>query len=143
MENVLKWLVFADFLLIICLLAFISWQDIILRVISNSNLIVLLFLVVPYQVMQFKHPNIVAALAIIVAFFPLFICNVIGGGDIKFMSVLSLSQSGQQLIDFFFVTAFLGGAIGVFGLVFFRKSTRLRGIPYGVAISLSYFITNI
>lgn len=138
----MEWLVCGLFLIITCLLVFISWQDILLRIISNKSLVVLLCLVVALMATQCQYPNIVAALAIILCFFPLFICNVIGGGDVKLMSVLALSCTWPQLIDFLLLTAFVGGGIGIIGLLLFRKATKERGIPYGVAISLAYIAIN-
>lgn len=142
MTVFLQWLVYADFILITCLLLFISWQDILLRIISNSSLIVLLCLVVPFVAMQHRFPNVIAALVVLAVFFPLFIFNIIGGGDIKLMSVLSMVFSWQQNADFFFIIALLGGVIGVFGFIFYRQITRERGIPYGVAISLAFVFFN-
>ncbi|OON42231.1 hypothetical protein BTJ39_03170 [Izhakiella australiensis] len=139
----MQWLVYADFILITCLLLFISWQDILLRIISNDSLIVLLCLVVLFVAMQQRFPNIIAALVVIAVFFPLFIFNIIGGGDIKLMSVLSMAFSWQQNADFFFITALLGGVIGVIGFLFYCQIVREHGIPYGVAISLAFIFFNV
>lgn len=138
----MEWAVCSVFLLITCLLIFISWQDLLLRIISNKSLIVLLCLVIPLMLMQCQYPNILAGLTITLCFFPLFICHVIGGGDVKLMSVLALSLTWSQLIDFLLLTAFVGGGIGVIGLLLSRKATIERGIPYGVAISLAYIAIN-
>lgn len=142
MENFLHGLVYVDFALMTCLLLFISWQDLLLRIISNGSLIFLLCLIIPFTAMQQRIPNIFAALTVIAVLFPLFIYNVIGGGDIKLMAVLSLSFPWHQIADFFFVITFLGGVIGLIGIVFFRKSVRERGIPYGVPISLAFILFN-
>jgi Flp pilus assembly protein, protease CpaA len=134
----MEWFVCVLFLLITCLLIFISWQDILLRIISNKSLIALLFIVIPLMLIQYRVPNIAAALVIILCFFPLFICNVIGGGDVKLMAILALSLTWSQLIDFLLLTSFIGCGIGIIGLVLFRQVTKERGLPYGVAISLAY-----
>jgi prepilin peptidase CpaA len=141
-DNILQGLAYIDFAIITCLLLFISWQDILLRVISNSSLIVLLCLIVPFIAIQQRVPNIVAALTVIIVLFPLFIYNIMGGGDIKLMAVLSLSFSWHQVADFFFIIIFLGGVVGLVGIIFFRQSVRERGIPYGVPISLAFILFN-
>jgi len=142
-STFLQWLVFVNFILITGLLLFISWQDILLRIISNSSLIVLLCLVVPYIALQQRFPNVIAAVVVIAFFFPLFIFNIIGGGDVKLMSVLSMAFSWQQNADFFFIIAIFGSVIGIFGFLFYRQITRERGVPYGVAISLAFVFYNI
>lgn len=134
----MEWLGWTIFLIIAGLLIFISWQDTRFRIISHKSLMVLLCLIVALLAVKWQFPHIVAALAVIAVFFPLFVCNIIGGGDVKMIAVLSLSLSWLQLVDFLLLTAFIGGAIGIIGLIFFRKTTKTRGIPYGVAISCAY-----
>ena len=142
MTTLPQWLAYADFLLITCLLLFISWQDILFRIISNKSLIVLLFLVIPFVFMQKHLPNFIAALVVLSVFFPLFMLKIIGGGDVKLMSALSITFSWQQNLDFFIIISLLGGVIAVIGFIFYRKVTRERGIPYGVAISLAFILFN-
>lgn len=65
----------------------------------------------------------------------------IGGGDAKLLAATALWAGPERLLDFLFVTAIAGGALGVLALV----SARLVGVsigalgdgklPYGVAIA--------
>ena len=65
-----------------------------------------------------------------------------GAGDIKLISVLMLVIPHNEIIYFFFFTAFFGLLLIIVGWLFFRKSIKENGLPYGVAISLG-FMTNL
>lgn len=137
-DDLLKYLVCADFVIIVCLLLFISWQDILLRIIANRNLLVLLCLLIPFIIMQQRFPNILAAVVVLVVCFPLFIFKILGGGDVKLIAVLSMAFTWQQIIDFIVVISLFGIVVAMTGLLFFRQITREQGVPYGVAISLGF-----
>ncbi|MFI8416085.1 prepilin peptidase [Serratia sp. NPDC078593] len=129
-----------NFVLLVCVLMFIAWQDILFRVISHGSLLLLLIILLPLAVMQHTFPNFIAAISILVIGYALFCFNVIGGGDVKLMALLSLALSDSSLAAFLFLTACIGGLIALAGLIFFNETTRLKGIPYGVAISLAFVL---
>lgn len=130
-----------NFMLLVCVLVFISWQDILFRVIPHGSLLLLLIIMLPLAVMQQIYPNFIAAISILFVGYLLFCFNVIGGGDVKLMALLSLLLSDSSLAAFLFMTACIGGLIAIAGLIFFNRATRLQGIPYGVAISLAFVLT--
>ncbi|ATV46114.1 prepilin peptidase [Pectobacterium sp. CHL-2024] len=131
----------SHFLLFLFVLGFISWQDIRLRIISHNSLLLLLILILSLAVTQQTLPNFTAALSILLVGYFLFFFNVIGGGDVKLMAVLSLALSNTSLAFFLFCTAFFGGIIAIAGLIIFNDSIRRLGIPYGVAISSAFLFT--
>lgn len=130
------------FLLTVCILLFIAWQDFQRRIITHCSLLLLSVMLAAQLIISRQWPNMGAALVVLVIGFLLFAINVIGGGDVKLMALLSLTMSSQQLYCMLFFTAVIGGIIGVFALLFFRHKSRSAGIPYGIAISLSAILTH-
>lgn len=138
--NIIVWLININFIAISLLLIVIAWQDIVRRTITHRNLLFLLLLLIPLLLLRHQTPNISAALLILLVGFVLFMVNVIGGGDVKFVSLLSLSLPHREVIIFLYTIAFLGGIVTLTGLIFFRRQIREQGVPYGVAISLAYIL---
>ncbi|MFD1806460.1 prepilin peptidase [Pasteurella oralis] len=124
----------------ILLLIVLSWTDIKLRIISNRIVFLLLVVVLPLAWLKHGQINIVPALWVLLIGFILFTFHIIGAGDIKLTSVLMLALPNEQIIYFFFFTAFSGLALIIIGLLFFRASIRKNALPYGVAISLGFII---
>lgn len=129
------------FLLFFLVLGFISFQDVRLRIISHKSLLLLLIIILSLAVTQQALPNFTAALSILLVGYFLFFFDVIGGGDVKLMAVLSLGLSDSSLAFFLFFTAFFGGVIAIACLIIFNDSIRRFGIPYGVAISSAFLFT--
>ncbi len=129
------------FLGIIILLATISWTDIRQRIIANKIILVLFFIILPYAYLVFREIFVLNALLTLVIGFLLFSCRIIGGGDIKLLTVLMLAVPTQQVIAFLFFVSFFGLLIIIFGWLFFRQNIKTKGLPYGVAISLGFLLT--
>ncbi len=82
-------------------------------------------------------------LAAAVAFalmFPLFALKLMGGGDVKLITVVSLWVGTDQFIHFISLTAVIGGIIAVFYLIRFYLADCLLFIPV-VGTKLSETIT--
>ncbi|WP_148873044.1 A24 family peptidase [Serratia marcescens] len=135
------WLLRIDFVFIAILLVIIAWGDIMLRLISHRDLLILSVLLILAMLVQHQVPNFIAAGVVLIVGFFLFTAKIIGGGDVKFISALSLTIRGPVLIDFLMAVAFLGGIVVLIGLLFFRKSVRESGVPYAVPISLAFILT--
>ena len=135
----MNYLIIALHIVLICLLLRLCYTDVRDRVISNRVVALLFFIVVPLSLLQYQSIFFVPAL---VVGFVLFMLHVMGAGDIKLIAVLMLMIPYEQIIFFFFFTAIAGLLLIIIGWLFYRKSIKARGLPYGVAISLG-FLTNL
>ena len=132
------WLFAVVFINITLVLLFIAWQDILRREIAHRSLLALFFSLLPLLLLPHWQLNFFAATLIFITGFLLFTVNVIGGGDVKLMALLALFLPEKMLTDFLLLTAFMGGAIVLCGLCFFRRQLCEHGVPYGVAIALAF-----
>ncbi|EFG7070494.1 peptidase, partial [Escherichia coli] len=129
------WLLRVDLLFVALFLIFISWGDILLRIISHRYLLVLTVLIFLALILQHQKPNLVAAGSVLLVGFFLFSAGIIGGGDVKLLTVLSLAIDEHELANFLVAMTFCGALVVLAGLLFFRKSIRENGVPYAVPIS--------
>lgn len=132
------WLFDVNFIIITLVLLYISWQDIRLRVIAHRSLFCLFLSLLSLLFSSHWQLNFFAAATLFITGFLLFAINTIGGGDVKLMALLALFTPEKMFADFLLLTAFIGGAIVIFSLFFFRRQIREHGVPYGVAISLAF-----
>ncbi len=135
-------LIFTLQMIVILLLLRLSYADIRDRIIDNNVILALLVIILPISFLKYQTIFILPAVFALMIGFLLFTLRVIGAGDVKLVSVLMLMIPLDELIYFFFFTAFAGLLLIVVGWLFYRKSIRERGLPYGVAISLG-FLTNL
>ncbi|RDE68935.1 flp operon protein B [Aggregatibacter segnis] len=124
------------------LLLILSISDIRSRIISNRTILLLLVVIIPLSLLKYQTVFIFPALCALTVGFLLFMLNVIGAGDVKLITVLMLMIPNDEIFPFFFFTTFAGLGLIIIGWLFFRKSIKENGLPYGVAISLG-FITNL
>ncbi|MGP1519605.1 MAG: A24 family peptidase [Haemophilus parainfluenzae] len=124
------------------LLVILSISDIRSRIISNRTILLLLVVIIPLSLLKYQTVFIFPALCALTVGFLLFMLNVIGAGDVKLITVLMLMIPNDEIFPFFFFTTFAGLGLIIIGWLFFRKSIKENGLPYGVAISLG-FITNL
>lgn len=129
-------------IVLLFLLLRLCYTDVYNRIISNRVVMALLFVVVPLSLLRYQSIFFIPALCTLFIGFVLFILHIIGAGDIKLISVLMLMIPYEQIIFFFFFTAIAGLFLIIIGWLFYRKSIKARGLPYGVAISLG-FLTNL
>lgn len=128
------------YLVVILLLIRLSWTDIKGRIISNKIILYLFLVIVPLAWIQYGNIFVIPALIALFIGFLLFSLKIIGAGDIKLIAVLMLAIPSDQVFSFFFFTTFSGLLVIIIGWIFFRKSIRQNGLPYGVAISLGFLI---
>jgi prepilin peptidase CpaA len=121
---------------LLCLV--ISWNDLYKRTIHNKYVLCIVLLAAIYGVLPGREINAVAAGLSLLAGFFLFYAHFIGAGDVKIFSALVLFVPQQQFFSFLFLTTLYGVAIVAIGFVGFRKQMQTTGVPYGVAISLSF-----
>lgn len=76
---------------------------------------------------------------LIIGFF-LFNIKIIGGGDIKLLSVLILLIPNSQLIDFFYIMSLVGFFLAIFALIKSFIIKKKQTIAYGIAINTSFLI---
>jgi tadV len=124
------------------LLVILSISDVCSRIISNRTILLLLVVIIPLSLLKYQTVFIFPALCALTVGFLLFMLNVIGAGDVKLITVLMLMIPNDEIFPFFFFTTFAGLGLIIIGWLFFRKSIKENGLPYGVAISLG-FITNL
>lgn len=124
------------------LLVILSISDVRSRIISNRIILLLLVVIIPLSLLKYQTVFIVPALCTLTIGFLLFMLNIIGAGDVKLITVLMLMVPNDEIFPFFFFTTFAGLGLIIIGWLFFRKSIKENGLPYGVAISLG-FITNL
>lgn len=134
------WLNSGLILATVAILTFIAFQDITHRTISHRSLLALAFVLFPLLFTFHQPVNYLAPIMVLVVGFLLFILNVIGGGDVKLIAVLSVTLSFAHLTDFLMLTAIIGGVVALFGLIFFRQKIRQQGVPYATAITLSFIL---
>ncbi|MEZ8677833.1 prepilin peptidase [Vibrio splendidus] len=131
-------------LVIVCV--YVSATDFLYRKIQNHTLLILLFL------QCFLSPldiQIMSFLLVLGGGLIVYALIWIGAGDIKYAAVLSLTIPLNDLLWAFVMTAFSGGFLAVIYLVYNKLiSKRLvrktsngqQGIPYGIAISLGFYL---
>ena len=138
----MNWLINVLVVITFLLLLRLSISDIRSRIISNRIVLLLLVVIIPLSLLKYQTVCIFPALCALTVGFLLFMLNVIGAGDVKLITVLMLMVPNDEIFPFFFFTTFAGLGLIIIGWLFFRKSIKENGLPYGVAISLG-FITNL
>lgn len=129
-------------IIIALLLVTLSITDIRSRIISNRIVLLLLITIIPLSLLKYQTIFLIPSLCALAIGFLIFTLGIMGAGDIKLISVLMLAIPNNEIISFFFFTAFAGLLLVVVGWLFFRESIKQNGLPYGVAISFG-FITNL
>ena len=138
----MNWIIDVLVAITILLLVTLSVTDIRSRVISNQVVLLLFFTIIPLRLLKYQTIFVIPALCALAIGFLIFSLGAMGAGDIKLISVLMLTIPHNEIIYFFFFTAFFGLLLIIIGWLFFRKSIKENGFPYGVAISLG-FMTNL
>lgn len=122
-------------------LLFICYGDIRHRVISNKwvmtvaiNTLMLSFII--YTTISLAIPLLALVIGYIIFYFKL-----IGGGDVKLITVLLLTLNVEQSLNFILYTAIMGGIVMIIGMLINRADIQQRGIPYAVAISGGFLLS--
>lgn len=127
--------------LLILQLLLICYSDIRHRVISNKwimtvaiNTLVLSFVI--YSTISVIIPLLALLIGYVVFYFKL-----IGGGDVKLITVLLPTLHATQSVNFILYTAIMGGVVMIIGMLINRTDIQQRGVPYAVAISSGFLIS--
>lgn len=64
--------------------------------------------------------------------------RVLGAGDVKLLSILTLIIPYEVITSFFFLTSIIGAVIGVLIYILARFISIQKSVPYGVAIMSSF-----
>ena len=87
----------------------------------------------------FNH-SFVVFIVFLSIFFPLWLFNFFGGGDIKLVCVFSLAIHPSFSLLYIVSIGFIGAAQVVIMMLFYKKNGRAifeNGIPYGIPICIS------
>lgn len=123
-----------------------SASDFLYRKIQNNTLCVLLLLQCFLSPLDIQAISFLLVLSIGLILYKLI---WIGAGDIKYASVLSLTIPVHDLVWALVMMAFSGGILVVFYLVKTKLINKIlakktlndqKGIPYGVAISIGFYL---
>ncbi|AHF79113.1 Flp operon protein B (plasmid) [Sodalis praecaptivus] len=128
--------------MVICLLVRIAVTDIRARIITNCDIALLFAVLCTINLITGKMPNMVLALVVLGTGLLLFMGNLMGGGDVKLLAVMSLAFDWRAYLSFLFLTALIGGFIALAGILFFRQATLRHGVPYGVAIAAAFLLSD-
>lgn len=120
---------------------YVSATDFLYRKIQNYALYLLLFLQCFLSPLDIQIMSFVLMLVIGLILYKLI---WIGAGDIKYVVILSLAIPVDDLLLAFILTAFAGGILAISYLVgekLIRNKVDVQeGIPYGIAISIGFYL---
>ncbi len=126
-------------LAIACL--YVSVTDFLHRKIQNNALLLLLLLQSFLSPLDLQITTFLLVLGIGLILYALI---WIGGGDIKYAAVLSLTIPLNDLPWAYIMTAFAGGFLAIIYLItrklISNTSSSQEGIPYGIAISVGFYL---
>jgi prepilin peptidase CpaA len=121
------------------ILAYLCYTDIKFRKIYNATVICLLVLVLISACFYRCMPNWQYALIIFFGGLILFYIGGIGAGDIKLLSVLSLTVPKEYIVDFLLLTGLSGLPLILVILINYHYfGGKNKSLPYGVAICAGY-----
>lgn len=121
----------------------ICYTDIRYRVISNGIIITIALNSIGLGFAVNNTVNVIIPLFSLLIGYIIFHLKLIGGGDVKLITVLLLALTATQSLDFILYTAIMGGAVMIIGLFVNKKDIQQRGVPYAVAISLGFLLVKI
>lgn len=137
--SVLNFEVYLLLLIVVCI--YISITDFFYRRIQNYALLILFIL------QCFLSPldiQIISFLLVLGGGLIIYYLIWIGAGDIKYIAVLSLTIPIGDLLWAFIMTGFSGGILASIYLInkklARRKPNDQQGIPYGIAISIGFYL---
>lgn len=140
-EVMSGWVNGAGYVIIIALLILVSARDILWRRIDNRLTVTIGVISCVLSALAGYSPNILLFLIILFLGFLLSTVHIIGGGDVKLISALSLLYTPSLFYQFLITMAIFGGVVAIIGLLFFYENVKKKGIPYGVAISLAFIFS--
>lgn len=127
-------------ILLVIKLLLICYSDIRHRIVSNKLIITIAITTLALGFAKNNTVSIVIPLFALLAGYIIFHFNFIGGGDVKLITVLLLTLTPGQSLDFILYTAIMGGVVMIIGMLINRSDIQQRGVPYAVAISIGFLL---
>ncbi|EPC7927151.1 A24 family peptidase [Yersinia enterocolitica] len=122
-------------------LLFVCYSDIRHRTISNNFIITIAINTVALGLATHQAVNIIIPLSALLIGYIIFYFDLIGGGDVKLITVLLFALTTTQSLDFILYTAIMGGVVIIIGMLVNREDIKQHGVPYAVAISAGFLLS--
>ncbi|MGT3209132.1 A24 family peptidase [Yersinia enterocolitica] len=122
-------------------LLFVCYSDIRHRTISNNFIITIAINTVALGLATHQAVNIIIPLSALLIGYIIFYFDLIGGGDVKLITVLLFAPTTTQSLDFILYTAIMGGVVMIIGMLVNREDIKQHGVPYAVAISAGFLLS--
>lgn len=122
-------------------LLFVCYSDIRHRTISNNFIITIAINTVALGLATHQAVNIIILLSALLIGYIIFYFDLIGGGDVKLITVLLFALTTTQSLDFILYTAIMGGVVMIIGMLVNREDIKQHGVPYAVAISAGFLLS--
>lgn len=126
----------------VLLLLSVCYTDISSRIIKNRTVFIVALISLAISVTLYGRVSIFWPLTILVSGMFLVTVNVIGAGDIKLISALSLSLPAEKIAGFIFWITLSGLPLILIVVILrlLRPGSKKMTLPYGVAISCGYLL---
>ncbi|EPF5498468.1 A24 family peptidase [Yersinia enterocolitica] len=122
-------------------LLFVCYSDIRHRTISNNFIITIAINTVALGLATHQAVNIIIPLSALLIGYIIFYFDLIGGSDVKLITVLLFALTTTQSLDFILYTAIMGGVVMIIGMLVNREDIKQHGVPYAVAISAGFLLS--
>ncbi|HHE3531038.1 TPA: prepilin peptidase [Yersinia enterocolitica] len=122
-------------------LLFVCYSDIRHRTISNNFIITIAINTVALGLATHQAVNIIIPLSALLIGYIIFYFDLIGGGDVKLITLLLFALTTTQSLDFILYTAIMGGVVMIIGMLVNREDIKQHGVPYAVAISAGFLLS--
>ncbi len=127
--------------LLVLQLLLTCYSDIRHRTISNKLVITIAINTLALGFAKYHTVSIAIPLFALLTGYILFHFKLIGGGDVKLITVLLFALTAGQSLDFILYTAIMGGVVMIIGMLINRADIQQRGVPYAVAITGGFLLS--
>ncbi|ATM87479.1 MULTISPECIES: prepilin peptidase [Yersinia] len=128
-------------IILVLQLLVVCYSDIRHRIVTNKLIITIALTTLVISFTQHNTVSVVIPLVALIVGYILFHFKLIGGGDVKLITVLLLALTAEQSLNFILYTAIMGGVVMMIGMLINRADIQRRGVPYAVAISLGFLLS--
>ncbi|CFR14413.1 MULTISPECIES: prepilin peptidase [Yersinia] len=128
-------------IILVLQLLVVCYSDIRHRIVTNKLIITIALTTLVISFTQHNTVSVVIPLVALIVGYILFHFKLIGGGDVKLITVLLLTLTAEQSLNFILYTAIMGGVVMMIGMLINRADIQRRGVPYAVAISLGFLLS--
>ncbi|NUF48522.1 A24 family peptidase [Gilliamella sp. ESL0250] len=119
------------------------YTDLTRRTISNYIVGIIFILTILNFIFGDGQLNYSASGIFLICGFFMFYCRFVGAGDIKLITVLLISiPSGSSVLSFLMIITLFGLPLAIIAIIYKHLKKPEGGVtlPYGIAISASYFL---